>query len=197
MPEYSPQTWIITVETHHYCLTKVEFIRFLSFPFYIVLFGRKCLCTDHTKDAVSCFSYLFRRTENLWIGGYLLYTLCFGPSLLCLLLKLFQLWPFGAFWLVPVPLWHDSIHMRFLYLLCILYLLAYKIVQVILYISYPGLAISSSSPTSFYWRRVLEIKICTLGTLVAIGMLLVLGPLLLRQEGNTSVHANPCLYTHL
>ena len=77
------------------------------------------------------------------------------------------------------------------------YLLAYKIVQVILYISYPGLAISSSSPTSFYWRRVLEIKICTLGTLVAIGMLLVLGPLLLRQEGNTSVHANPCLYTHL
>lgn len=124
MPEHSPQTWIITAETHHYCLTKVEFIRFLFFPFYIVLSGRIFLCTDHTKDAVSCFSYLFWCMENLWIGGYLFYTLYYSLSLLCLLLTLFQLWPLGAFWLVPVPLWHDSIHMRFLYLSHVLYLLA-------------------------------------------------------------------------
>lgn len=132
-----------------------------------------------------------------WWIFILYFVLLSITALLIFLLKLFQLWTVGAFWLVPVPFWHDSIHMRFLYLLRALCLLAYKIEWVILYISYPDLAISSRSPTSFYWRRVLEIKICVLGTLVDIGMLLVLGPLLLREEGNTCVHANLCLYTHL
>ena len=58
------------------------------------------------EDISVLITYLFFQSfMSVWTHGYLVYTLGSSPLLLpsFLLLKLFQLWTLGAFWLVPVP----------------------------------------------------------------------------------------------